>query len=175
WAQRNTSQLRDTTLGGGSERCAREMRPSCAISDVNQGSEAAMPAAGHLRRVGMMLFQTDRMGDVVELFAADFVQLLASGFQLLVDLNGLLGHLRVGLLAASHQGEVRAGRDALVAVRVQSDTEQEGPGFFLLGNVRHQLRLPSKTRNSRSKARFVSCWLSVVGCQRTTCHLAVRP
>ena len=99
-----------------------------------------------------MMFQADRVGDIVELFAADFMQFLAHGFQLLVDLNGLLGHLLVGLLAASQQCEVRAGRDALVAVRVQSDTEQKGLGFFLLGSVRHQVRLPLKTRNSRSKA-----------------------
>src|SRR5207247_33119 len=94
----------------------------------------------------------------------DFVQLLAHGFQLLVDLDRLLGHLLVRLLAASHQGEVRTGRDALVAVGVQSDTKQEGLGFFLLGKVRHQLRLPFKAQNSRSKARIVGCWLFVVGC-----------
>src|SRR6266571_9505073 len=113
----------------------------------------------------MMLFQTDRLGNVVELFAADLVQLLAHGFELLIDLNRLLGHLLVSLLAASHQGEVRTGRDALVAVGVQSDTEQQGLGLFLLGKVRHDLRLPSKARNSRSKARFVSRWLFVIGCR----------
>src|SRR5881394_2422146 len=83
------------------------------------------------------------------------MQFFANGFQLLVDFDGLLGHLFVGCLAASQEGEVWTGRDTLVAVGVQSNTEQERHGFILLGNVRHEPRLPSKTEISRSNARFV--------------------
>src|SRR6266511_5330375 len=40
-----------------------------------------------LVRVRLVPFQTNRLGDLIELFATDFVQLLAFGFELLVDLD----------------------------------------------------------------------------------------
>ena len=67
------------------------------------------------------------MGDVVELRVADIFKLLATRLKFFVDLDGLLGHLVVGFLRAADERKVRAGGDALVAVGIQSDTEQSRP------------------------------------------------
>ena len=96
-----------------------------------------------------MALQTDRMRDVVELFVADLVQVLPLGLELLVDLDRLFGHLLVRFLAAAHEGEIRAGRHALVAVGIQTDAEKQSLPFFLFGRVRHGGRLVVNPKTAR--------------------------
>ena len=81
------------------------------------------------------------MGDVVELIAADLFELFAAGLELFVDLDGLFGHHRVRFLRAADQGKVRPGRQPFVAVGIQPDAEHDCLAFFLLGRVRHELKL----------------------------------
>lgn len=87
--------------------------------------------------------QTDRVGDVIEFFPADFVQLLATGGQLLVDLDRRLRHLLVGFLSATNQGDVWPGRDPAVAVRIQTDSQEHGLGGppLLVSRIRHAVTL----------------------------------
>ena len=65
--------------------------------------------------------QTDRLGDFVGLFVGDVVQLFAVGGELLVDLDGLLGHDLVGFLRAAGQDEVGAGGEPLVAIGIEAN------------------------------------------------------
>src|SRR5438128_12053004 len=99
----------------------------------------------------MMPLQSHRMGDVVELFATDFVQFFAFGLKLFVDLDGLLGHFLMRFLAAADEGEIRTGRKALVADGAQTDAEDDVPRLLLFGNVAHRPRITTKPRISRSK------------------------
>src|SRR5213592_2866103 len=80
---------------------------------------------GSLLGTRRFTFQTDRLSDVIEFFTADLVEFLAFGLELFVDLDGLFRHLFVSFLAAPDQGEVRAGGNAFMAVRVQTHAEHD--------------------------------------------------
>ena len=54
------------------------------------------------------LLQADLVGDVIELLVADVFELLAARLELLVDLDGLLGHLLVRFLRAADEREILA-------------------------------------------------------------------
>ena len=86
--------------------------------------------------------QSDLVGDVVKLLVADFFELLALGFQLLVDLDDFLGHPLVGFLRAADQREIRSGRDALLAVGIQPDADHHRftSGLFIV-HIRHGAKL----------------------------------
>jgi len=64
------------------------------------------------------------MGDVIEFFLRDAVEVFAPRLQLFVDLYGLFGHLLVGVFRASHQGEIRSACNAFVAVGIEPDSQQ---------------------------------------------------
>jgi len=65
------------------------------------------------------------MGDVVKLIMADIFQPLAARFELLVDLDGFLGHLLMRAFGAADEREVRSGGETFVAVGIQSDTHHD--------------------------------------------------
>src|SRR5580658_2351837 len=80
--------------------------------------------------------QSHGLGDIIKFVTAQLVQLLAFGGDLLVDLEGLLGHGLVGFLCAAEEGKIRTCRDAFVPVGVHSEAEHER--FFLhLWLLRH--------------------------------------
>src|SRR5512135_446830 len=92
--------------------------------------------------LGRVAVEADRVGDVVELLVADLFELLAFGGEFLVDLDGFLGHDLVGLLGATHQNEVGAGGEALVAVGIESEAKHDGLApSFLFARVWHGERV----------------------------------
>ena len=76
------------------------------------------------------LFQSDFVGDVIELLFADGIELFAARFEFFVDLYGLLGHLPMRVFGAAHKREVVAGGDAFVPVRIKCEAEQRRAGFL---------------------------------------------
>jgi len=80
---------------------------------------------------GVMLLQSHRLCDVVELLAGDGFKLFAARLEFFVDLDGLLRHLLMRLLRAADEGKVWTGGDALVSVGIQSHAEQHCLGFLL--------------------------------------------
>ena len=97
--------------------------------------------------------QTDRVGDFVELFVADVLELFAFRGQLLVNLNGLFGHDFMRLLGTTHEDKIRAGGQALMAVLVQTDTEHHGfAAALLLARIRHEAMLKEEGRERQSRA-----------------------
>lgn len=70
-----------------------------------------------------MALQSNLMSDIVKLFACDLFKLFAARFELLVDFDGLLGHLLVCLLRAAYECEVLSARDTLMTVRVQAHSK----------------------------------------------------
>src|SRR5437762_3651144 len=105
--------------------------------------------------MSLIALQTDRLRNLVELFAADIVQFLPFRPELLVDLDGRLSHLLMSLLAAADQGEVRSGSNALVAVGIHAHAKHDGLRLLLFRNLRHKRRLPGKSPISSSKAELV--------------------
>src|SRR5437762_14193999 len=103
--------------------------------------------------MSLIALQTDRLRNLVELFAADIVQFLPFRPELLVDLDGRLSHLLMSLLAAADQGEVRSGSNALVAVGIHAHAKHDGFRLLLFRNLRHKRRLPGKSPISSSKER----------------------
>ena len=93
------------------------------------------------------------MRDVVELLVADFFELLAFGFQLLIDLDDLLGHHFMGFLRAADEREVWPGGDTLLAVGIQPQPEQHcfAPGLFIF-HIRHEPKL--ECQRSEVKGRM---------------------
>lgn len=88
-----------------------------------------------------MAAQPDLVSDLFELLAADIMQLLALGRELLVDLDRLLGHLLVGVLRSADQGEVGTRGHPLVPVGVEADAQEQRFPFaarFLLQWLRHR-------------------------------------
>ena len=98
-----------------------------------------------------MFLQSDRLRDVVELFQADIIEAPALSGELLVDLDGLLGHHLVGLLGPADQREVRSGGDAFVAVGIQAHAEHDGVALSFSFDVRHEQTLRGKAVNSKGK------------------------
>ena len=95
--------------------------------------ERLAPSLAVLVFLPFVPLQADGMGDLIELLAADVLQFLAFGGQLLVDLDRLLGHGFVGFLGAAQQGKIRAGRQALMAVGIQTQAQDDGlPFLFVL-------------------------------------------
>ena len=92
---------------------------------------------GRLRlgRMRFEFFQSDLMGDVLELGAADFFQPFAAGLELFVDLDGLLGHVLMRVLGTADQREIFTRGDAFTSIRIQ--TEAENLGFAFLFGVGH--------------------------------------
>lgn len=88
------------------------------------------------------------MGNIIEFFTAHFFQPLAARGQLLVDLDGFLGHFLVRVFGAARQQEIVPLGHALVTIRVKTDAQHDSfagaPGFA----IRHVGRL--KQRGSRS-------------------------
>lgn len=94
--------------------------------------------------------QSNGVRDVVKLFAADGFQRLAAVFQLLVDLDGLLGHLLVRVLAAAYEGKVIPFGHALVTIRIQSHAKHHRFGFAVLfGRFRHVFKLRVESQSAR--------------------------
>ena len=87
------------------------------------------------RLIGLHLvaLQTDRSGNFVELIATDFFECFSFRLQLLVDLDGLLGHDFVSLLGAANQGKVGTGGDTFVTVRIKPHPQHHSftSGFLL--------------------------------------------
>lgn len=94
--------------------------------------------------------QADGMGNIVKLLAANLLQRLALGRQLLVDLDDLFGHDLVRFLGPANQSEIRARRDSFVPVRIKTYPHQDRfPTAILLARrVRH-------ARNLRNELRMV--------------------
>jgi len=80
--------------------------------------------------------QADLVGDVGELLAADLLQALAAGLELLVDLDGFLSHLLMRVLGAADEREIIAFGDALVAVGIEAEAKHHrfAFGFFGVGH-----------------------------------------
>ena len=95
------------------------------------------PAAPQLQNsIGLLrgkFFQADLVGDVIELLAADGFELFAARLELLVYLDGLFGHLLVGILGAADEREIIAGGNALMPVGIQADAEQRRLAFNFFG------------------------------------------
>lgn len=96
--------------------------------------------------------QTNRMRNVIELFAAHFIQALAAGVQLFVDLDGLLSHLLVSVLRTARQQKIVPRGHALVTIGVETNAQQDSFGGALGFTVHHIRRL--KQRKSRSSIRL---------------------
>src|ERR1044071_4683874 len=99
------------------------LRPATLISRLilmPQRSWRTAPSKVNLVGSRLVPFQSDCMGDVVEFLPADLVQRLALGLELLVDLDGLFGHLLVRFLGPTHQGKVGSGGDTLVSIGIQA-------------------------------------------------------
>ena len=79
--------------------------------------------------------QSDRLGDVIKLFAADIFQLFPLGGQLFVDLDDLLGHYLVGFLRTAHQGKIVPRGHPFVTIGIKADAQKErfAAGFFIFG------------------------------------------
>src|SRR5262245_31719228 len=73
---------------------------------------------------GVMAGEADGVGDVVEFLGGDFSELFAFGGELFVDLDGLLGHLLVGVLCAAGEKKIRASSDPFVAVGIEPDAQE---------------------------------------------------
>ena len=98
-----------------------------------------------------MLLQTDRMGDVVELFATDFVQFFAFGLKLFINFEGFFRHHFVRVLRATDEREVRPGRDPLMAIAIQPHPKHQSFGqlsFWLFRQLRHKSKLKSSSVKS---------------------------
>ena len=85
------------------------------------------------------LLQPDLVRDVVELLAADVVELFAARLKLFVELDGRLGHLFVRVLRAADEREIIAFGDALVPVGIQAEAEDPGFAFGFFG-IRHVIQ-----------------------------------
>src|ERR1043165_4818610 len=53
------------------------------------------------------------------------MQFLGARLELLIDFDGLLGHLLMRFLRTTHERKVRPGRHALVSVRIQPDSKNQ--------------------------------------------------
>jgi hypothetical protein len=95
--------------------------------------QRAILFATRLLEVGFL--QSHFLRDVVELFVCDGLELFAARLELFVYLDGLLGHLLVGFLRAADEREIRAGRQPLVTVGIQTDAEHQC--FFLFRRAQH--------------------------------------
>ena len=85
-----------------------------------------------------LLPQADRMGDFVKFFAADVLEAFARGGKLFVNLDRFLGHDLVGFFRAAKEEEIRTGGQSLMAIRIKSEAEHQGPALhFSFGRVRH--------------------------------------
>ena len=85
-----------------------------------------------------MLPQTNRMGNFFKLLVADGFEALAGGGELLVDLDGLLGHNLVGIFRAAQQQKIRTCGHSFVAIRIKTEAKHQGPARQLsFGRVRH--------------------------------------
>jgi hypothetical protein len=90
-----------------------------------------------LFRMGRLeLFQPDFKCDIIELLVADSVELFATGLELFIDLDGLLGHCFVRFLRSAQERKILAGCNALVSVGIQAQAEDRGRAF-LFGLVQH--------------------------------------
>ena len=88
---------------------------------------ASVPLAGAL---GVEQGHTDFIRDLVKLFVVNGVEGFAATLEVFVDLDGLLLHRAVRVLAAADQLEVFAGRDAGMAIfGVEAEAQQ--PRFLL--------------------------------------------
>src|SRR5258708_25073663 len=67
--------------------------------------------------------EPDRVRNVIKFLAADILQSLTRGGQLLVDLDDLFGHDFVGLMRAASQHKVGAGSEPFVAIGVKPETD----------------------------------------------------
>ncbi len=98
--------------------------------------------------------KADRVSDIIELFVADFFELLPLGGELLIYLDDLLGHHLVGFFGAPHQNEVRPGGKPFVAVGIQSEAQHDRlAAFLLLANIRHNPTLKLCLRGVKKSAR----------------------
>src|SRR5690349_16131647 len=99
--------------------------------------------------------QANRRRDVIKLRAADLLQRLAPGFEILVDFDGFLRHRLVGLLGAAHQREIGPGGHALVTIVVEANAEEHRLAFLrFTRRLRHAFRLsrsPSKSMQDSSR------------------------
>lgn len=95
------------------------------------------------------------MRDVIELLFADGFELLAACLQLLIELEGFLGHDLVRLLRAADEEEIFAFGDALVAVGIQANAEQRGLAFRFFG-VRHETKLAAKIVFELNRRRLLA-------------------
>src|ERR1700692_3352655 len=84
-----------------------------------------------------MAFESDLPGNVVALLPADLFKLLAPLLQLLVDLDGLLGHLLVSVLGTAHQGEIGARGDTLMAVGIEPHAKYHALALLFWSVARH--------------------------------------
>lgn len=65
------------------------------------------------------------MGDICEFLVADVFEAFAGCRELLVNLNGFLGHDFMRFLSAPHEDEVGSGSDALVTVSIEAETNHQ--------------------------------------------------
>jgi hypothetical protein len=110
---------------------------SFVISADEDGWVQAADGFDCLFRMGRLeLFQPDFNRDIIELLAADSVELFAAGLKPFIDLDGLLGHCFVGFLRSAQEREILASCNALVSVGIQAQAEDRGRAF-LFGLVQH--------------------------------------
>ena len=95
------------------------------------------------------------MRDVIELRLADVLELLAARLELFVDLDGLLGHLRVRVFRAADEQKIVALRHALVAVGIQAHAEQRGLAFVFFGRC-HFVQAKGGVRFGQAAEKFGS-------------------
>lgn len=101
-------------------------------------------------------FQADGVGDVIEFLTTDFVQLLATGCELFIDLDSFFRHGVVRFLCATNEGKIGAGSHTFVSVGIQADSNNNCR-LFHFGLMGHNPKLacqllPSKWKNQR---RFI--------------------
>jgi len=90
------------------------------------------------------------MGDLIELLAADVLQLFAFGGELLIDFDRLFGHGFVSVAGTAEQGEIGAGGQAFMAVGIQAQAEHHGC-FLLFVLFRHASNLTASAPISKWK------------------------
>ena len=80
--------------------------------------------------------QADFVRDVIKLFATHGFQVLATRFELLIDLDGFFGHLRVRVFGSADQQKIIPFGHAFVTIGIKSHPQEGGFCFGFLG-IRH--------------------------------------
>lgn len=83
----------------------------------------------HSRLLLVTTLQADRLRDVIEFLVADFLERFSLGRQFFINLDSLFRHGIVGFLRSADEREVWACGNPLMAVGIQSDSEDDRAFF----------------------------------------------